>query len=218
MRKPARPERGDQMFLVFCVMGVLSAQQPPTPAAEFEDDRIRQLMGVRRIYVDKLTGVNAEQIRDLLMSSLQGSRLFIVTENSERADATLRGTAEDHIFTESFSSSDGIDARVNSRTSSGSGKTYQGDTSGISVGDRESRHTTERKHEAVASLRLVNKDGDVIWSTTQESRGAKFRGAAADVADKVSKQLTLDFERARRGPVPAIPGAILAPRSEAPLK
>jgi hypothetical protein len=44
----------------------------------------------------------------------------------------------------------------------------------------------------------VNKDGDVIWSTTQESFGAKFRGASADVTDKITIKLKDDFERARR--------------------
>jgi hypothetical protein len=46
----------------------------------------------------------------------------------------------------------------------------------------------------------VNKDGDVIWSTTQESRGGKFLGSSADVADKVMKRLTEDYERARKLP------------------
>lgn len=197
------------MVFAVCLLSLMQAQPPPTPANQFETERLQQLMSVRRVFVDKLTGVNAEQIRDLLMTSLQGSKLFIVTENQERADATLRGTAEDQIFTENFSSSEGVDARVNTRSSSGSGKTYQGDNSAISLGDRESRHTTERKHEAVASLRLVNREGDVIWSTTQESRGAKFRGAAADVADKVARQLVRDFDRARRGPVPTAPATII---------
>jgi hypothetical protein len=39
----------------------------------------------------------------------------------------------------------------------------------------------------------------VIWSTTQESNGAKFRGASADVADKITRQLTTDVERVRQG-------------------
>jgi hypothetical protein len=46
----------------------------------------------------------------------------------------------------------------------------------------------------------VDKDGDVIWSTIQESKGAKFRGASADVADKITRQLVADYERARKGP------------------
>ena len=44
----------------------------------------------------------------------------------------------------------------------------------------------------------MNKDGDVIWSTTEESLGAKFRGASADVADKITARLKEDFEKARK--------------------
>jgi hypothetical protein len=38
----------------------------------------------------------------------------------------------------------------------------------------------------------------VIWSTTQESLGGKFRGASADVAGKVTRQLAEDFARAKK--------------------
>ena len=72
----------------------------------------------------------------------------------------------------------------------------------MSVGQNDSTRISERKHEAIATVRLINKDGDVIWSTTQESNGAKFRGASADVADKVMRQLQADIEKARR-PVPS---------------
>ena len=68
----------------------------------------------------------------------------------------------------------------------------------MGVGESESTHIRERKHEALATVRLVNKEGDVIWSTTQESNGAKFRGASADVADKITRQLVSDYERARK--------------------
>ena len=70
----------------------------------------------------------------------------------------------------------------------------------MSVGEWESEHSTERRHEAIAAVRLVNKDGDVIWSTTQESLGAKFRGASADVAEKITTRLKEDFDKARRLP------------------
>jgi hypothetical protein len=63
------------------------------------------------------------------------------------------------------------------------------------LGENESSSVKERKHEAMASVRLVNKEGDVVWSTTQESTGAKFRGATADVADKITRQLLGDVER-----------------------
>jgi hypothetical protein len=75
----------------------------------------------------------------------------------------------------------------------------------MGVGESESSHSTERRHEASASVRLVNKEGDVIWSTTEESTGAKFRGASADVADKITRSLKEDFVRARKlaGSAPA---------------
>jgi hypothetical protein len=69
---------------------------------------------------------------------------------------------------------------------------------GIGIGDNESEHSVERRHEAIAAVRLVNKDGDVIWSTTQESLGAKFHGASSDVAEKITQQLKDDFDKAQR--------------------
>ena len=76
----------------------------------------------------------------------------------------------------------------------------------MGVGENESEKITERKHEAMAAVRLVDANGDVIWSTTQESQGGKFKGASADVADKVVRQLVSDMERAHRpSPVAATP-------------
>jgi hypothetical protein len=126
--------------------------------------------------------------------------LFVITENQDRADAVLRGSAEDLVFTDTFQTSDGVDARAGLGTGmSGSGSTRRGGRSiSAGVGDRESTHIAERKHEASAAVRLVAKDGDVIWSTTQESLGGKFRGASADVADKITRRLLDDYTRARK--------------------
>src|SRR3954451_13880242 len=136
-------------------------------AGDIEDTSLRQLLTIRRVYVDRLTGgETAAQMRDILIGSLQNTKLFIVTENQERADAILRGAAEDLVFTESHNSSEGINAHVNAGT--GRTSTRGGYTSGISLGETDSQHATERHHEAVAAVRLVNKDGDVIWSTLQE--------------------------------------------------
>jgi hypothetical protein len=121
----------------------------------------------------------------------------VVTEKEERADAILRGAAEDLVFTETHSSSDGINAHANAGSGRSSGSS-RGAYGGVSAGENESEHSTERRHEAIASVRLVDKDGDVIWSTTQESLGAKYRGASADVAEKIVSRLKEDFERARR--------------------
>ena len=189
-----------------CMLAALALAQSPAaedPAAAIEDQSLRELMKVRRVYVDRLGGgETAAQMRDMIMSSLQNARLFVLTENQEKADAILRGSGEDLVFTESYSSSDNLNARASFGTSK---TTRQREYGSVGMGESESNHSTERRHEAVASVRLVNKDGDVIWSTTQESTGAKFRGASADVADKITKTLREDFERARRQGKPAPP-------------
>jgi hypothetical protein len=46
-------------------------------------------------------------------------------------------------------------------------------------------------------VRLVSSDGDVLWSTTQESKGAKYKGATADAAEKAVKELLWDLEKLR---------------------
>jgi hypothetical protein len=176
-----------------------------------EEDLSQQILTVKRVYVDRLTGgETAAQMRDLVISALQNSKLFILTENPERADATLRGAAEDLIYTDAFASSEGINLHGSASSSSGTGTSsrFNGAGSGfdsrssrsatVGIGENESTNIKERRHEALATVRLVNKDGDVMWSTTQESNGAKFRGASADVADKITRQLVSDYEKMRK--------------------
>src|SRR6202163_3504426 len=80
--------------------------------ARAEDDLSSQLLTIKRVYVDRLTGgETAAQMRDLIITGLQGAKLFILTENQERADMFLRGAAEDLIFTDAFSASEGINIR-----------------------------------------------------------------------------------------------------------
>jgi hypothetical protein len=157
------------------------------------------LLTMKRVFVDKFGGgETASQIRDMVIASLQSSGLFVLTENQERADVTLKGSGEDLVFTEQHSTSDGIDLHAN--TSAGSStRSYSSNRSaeGIGVGQNESTHQIERKHEATVSVRMVNREGDIIWSTTKESQGGKFRGASSDVADKILKQLLQDVEKAR---------------------
>ena len=168
--------------------------------AAIEAGNLRQLLSVHRIYVDRLTGGDtAAQMRDILISSLAASKLFVLTEKEERADAVLRGAAEDLVFTETHTSSDGINAHMSLSNRTGSGyNSSKGNAAGLGIGENESDHSAERRHEALAAVRLVNKDGAVIWSTTQESLGARFHGASADVAEKITSQLKEDFDRAGR--------------------
>jgi hypothetical protein len=183
------------MVVLFLAMTL--AQAP----VDAERETLPQLLEIRRVFIERLSGgETATQMRDMIISSLQRARLFVVTENPERADAVLKGSAEDLVFTDSYQSSDRIDARatVGNPLSSSSSSSSRRSYASVGVGDSESTNIHQRKHEAVAAVRLVNKDGDVIWSTTQESLGAKFKGSSADVAEKITKQLLADYERARK--------------------
>ncbi|HSW50690.1 MAG TPA: hypothetical protein VLH09_10975 [Bryobacteraceae bacterium] len=170
----------------------------PSPHEEL----LTQLLDIRRVYVDRLGGGEAAaHMRDMIISSLQSTKLFVITENESRADAFLRGSAEDLIFTDTFASSDSLNARVSAGTGSNPDRAVmdrRSRSASVTVGEQESTRIAERKHEATASVRLVSKDGDVLWSTTQESLGAKFRGASADVAEKITRQLVKDYESAKR--------------------
>jgi hypothetical protein len=186
-------------MLILALLAQLAGAAAPMP--DIERDCLRQLLTVRRVYVDRLNGgETADQMRDMIINSLQKSRLFVVTENQERADAVLRGSAEDLVFTEQHNSSDSINAHLNAGTGRSSSRSGAGPYGGLSVGENESMHSSERRHEASASVRLVNKDGDVIWSATEESTGGKYRGASAEVADKIVVKLTEDYSKARKNP------------------
>lgn len=193
------------MTALGCLLLWLVAGPPEAP----EENLMSRLARVRRLYVDQFGGgEGAAQIRDMVIASLQRTGLFVITENPDRADAVLRGSAEDLVYTEVFQSGEAVGARTNAAGGRGSGirnRVYG--ALGAGVNESENVRIQERKHEASASVRIVARDGDVLWSTTQESQGAKFRSASADVADKITRQLLMDLEKwrrpeARTGPEP----------------
>ena len=178
--------------------------------AQVAEDLTVELLSLKRVFIDKFGGgEGAAQLRDMVIASLQKARLFVVTENADRADAVLRGSGEDLAFTDLFQSGETVGARGNASAGRGtSSKNRDYLALGSGVNESETTRIQERKHEAAASVRLVNKDGDVIWSTTQESVGAKLRSASADVADKITRQLLQDYERVRGRRAPGATGPV----------
>ena len=63
--------------------------------------------------------------------------------------------------------------------------------------------STETINDARLAVRLVASDGDVIWATTKDSKGAKYKGASADVAEQVVKQLLWDLDKLKKSNEPA---------------
>jgi len=176
----------------------MPAGDPPPPLVE---QQLARLLEVKSVFVDPLNGASGHaQIRDMLIGSLQRRGLFVVTEDAAKADAFLRGSAEDLIYSEYHAERDGLNVRgATSRSERDSGESNYGSAS-FGIGETESSSRRERRHEAMAAIRLVLKSGEVVWSTTQESPGEKFKGSSLAVADKVVEELAAAFSMARAIP------------------
>jgi hypothetical protein len=195
----------------FCLACGAGAVEPHTPEVT--------LAKVRRIFVDQLGGgQESDQLRDMVIAALQNAGMFVITEKPERADASLKGSGDDKIFTEQHNTSDSIGFHTTEASGTHNAVSIGASSSsnksmGAGITESESSHIQERRHEATASVRLVTTEGDVIWSTTQESNGGKFRGAMADVADKIAHRLIEETRKAREvamagaapGPHPVVP-------------
>jgi hypothetical protein len=78
-----------------------------------QEDLSGQLLTAKRVFIDRLTGgETAAQMRELLIASLHNSKLFILTENQDKADVIMHGAAEDLIFTDAFKSAESVNARA----------------------------------------------------------------------------------------------------------
>jgi len=205
------------MLPALLVMGLLLQASPSTqeakPAAATQatvspsrdaDADPATLLKVKRIFVDSFgDDAISKELQSMIVSALVASKRFKVTENRDRADAILKGVAlektsqELHAYGESTSvgaASGGSHGEI-----SGAGGVVSGSSSGGFIarhmGTSDSSVNTETINEARIAVRLVNADGDVIWTSTQESKGAKYKGASADVADRCVKQLLKDVEK-----------------------
>lgn len=154
------------------------------------------LLKVKRIYVDSFgDDVISRELQSMIVSSLVATKRFKVTENRDKADAVLKGVAleksahELHAYGESTAVGGASGGSHSEIGSSSGGFIAQ------HMGTSDSSVNTETINEARIAVRLVNPDGDVIWTSTQESKGAKYKGAGADVADKCVKQLLRDLEK-----------------------
>src|SRR5580700_9613641 len=87
--------------------------------AGIEPEASPNLARVKRIYIERLGGgSDSDQMRDMIIAAVQNSKLFLITDNVERADATLRGSSDDKIFTEEHNSSDSIGLHATSGSGS----------------------------------------------------------------------------------------------------
>ena len=84
----------------------LGRKSKPNSGASSSVDN--SLLDVRRVFVGQLSGgAQAAALRDLIIASLNSTRLFILTDNEARADAVLKGAADDSTYTDTFDTYEG---------------------------------------------------------------------------------------------------------------
>lgn len=167
-----------------------------------------KLLNARRIYVENFGDDPVDKtLQSMIIDAVRTSGRFIITENREKADLFLKGAALEQTSQEfhALGSSTAVasaagysNASISGHSSSTSGS-VSGSSHGVfraggaSIDDAQA--STETTHDTRMAVRLVSSDGDVVWSTTQESRGAKYKSSTADTADKIVKQLLRDLAK-----------------------
>ena len=196
-----------------------TSSQAQVAAAPTRVSAPADLVKVKRIYVDSFgDDPISKEMQSMIVSALVASKRFAVTENRNRADAVLKGVAlektsqEVHAYGDSTAvggAAGSHNGDLNGSVVNGTGSISGSSSGGFSAhhaGISDSSVNTETIDRARVAIRLVNTDGDVIWTTTQESKGAKYKGASADAADMCVKQLVRDVAKLETGttPQPAI--------------
>lgn len=185
------------------VSGVVSAQEKPKEAPPVEPAANPRLQQVKRVCVqnfgDDVLGVQA---REMVIARLFESKRFSLTENCEKAEFVLKGAVterNDRAFRQE-SEGVGFGASVSGADSSGSGAGRTGTSASASArGDvRETLASSENKQHAAVTMRLVDKDGEILWAASLESTGGKTKGAIGDAAERAVRKFLRDLERAEK--------------------
>lgn len=189
------------LFIVMAGMALILPRPCQSQLGTIDGEMASKLLSIKRIYVEEFgDDKEAKILQSMVINALTQTKRFIVTENKGKADATLKGTALEKRSQELHSTASGTSVSSILGGFSADRRTAGGAIGGVGMGTGDASTSTETIDHAALSVRLVSADGDTIWSTTQESKGAKYKGAGADVADKIVKQLLQDLERAQKQP------------------
>ena len=150
------------------------AGAPPTEQAV--DPRILQ---VKRLCIQKF-GEDAlgVQVQEMVIAKLFESKRFSLTENCELAQFALKGSITER-----------------------SKQAFGSESESVSFGQgaaHENLSSSQTKEQAVVTLRLVDREGDIVWAISQESTGGKTKGAIGDAAERAVRRLLRDIERAEK--------------------
>ncbi len=168
------------LLLLFHVLG--GGQEKPNAKPANESGLDPRILQVKRICVEAFgqdsLGI---QVQEMVIAKLFASKRFSLTENCERADVILKGSITERNESKSGSESEGVGFGA-----SGSGNVH------------ESLSSSEIRQQAVVTLRVVDREGDILWATSQESAGGKTKGAIALAAERAVRRLLRDIEKAEK--------------------
>lgn len=163
------------VLLVFCVGAAVWGQGGKIQPAPADPDPNLKLLQVRRICVQSF-GADALglQVQEIIIARLYAAKRFSLTEDCDRADFVLKGSITERDTGSQRSESEGV------------------------VGMHTSNSSSERKQQAVVTLRVVDKEGEILWATSQESPEGKSKGAIGLVGEQVVRKLLRDIDKAER--------------------
>jgi len=173
-----------------------SGQEKRNPAPPVEPAVDLRILQVKRIcFKDFGDDALGRQLKEMVIAKLFEAKRFSLTEKCVRDEFQLLGSVTERNEHTSRSESEGVGfggvagARVDVGT---------GAVAGVTGNAHESLSSSEVKQSAVVTLRIVDKDGEILWAISQESTGGKTKGAIGDAAERAIRQLLRDIERAEK--------------------
>lgn len=171
-----------------------------------------KLSAMKKISVDSFgDDALAKELYGMIINDLAATRKFTITEWPGDADAILRGGAIAMTPTESKTgggqsagsgggqspSGGGGRGETGGQAPSGGGGGGQGAPGGAGAAPKAGGTSvivsTDNVTDATLAIRLVSKDGTIIWTATKESKGANGKGPIEDVAAAIVAQLMSDL-------------------------
>lgn len=159
----------------------------------------RTLNEVRRICVEEFEGgEGARQLRALFIDQLHKAGLFVVTENPDRADAYVRGFGQDLFYSQRHSLDEsGSIRQANSISTGGYTRNRASVAESVSASQSTRMSQDVKSHEVTLTVRIVNYDGDILWSGVSQSDGGKYMRATLDAARKLATSVKESIRQTR---------------------
>jgi hypothetical protein len=184
--------------LFLMVTHAVAAAQATPPGKP--DDRTPRLLTVRRLCIGQFAGEESDAAvaKEIAIASLYASKKFVITEKCDGADAVLKGALIEKSGFKAQSEGEGTSFAGASGSARGSVVGALAEFGALGLGGSEKLSSAETRRHASVSLRLVDKDGEVLWAHSFDSPGGKSKGALADAVDRTIRSLIREVEKLQK--------------------